>query len=124
MRIAVVSTHPISVLCAIVPGSTDPRCTASKIFPYILAQKPLLAVFHRNSSACRKLEETRGGVVFPFDDNIDMEHASCGVDREWSKILHNLPWTPDIDWDAFERHSAREIARQQCNIFDHVLDSP
>ncbi|HKO19094.1 MAG TPA: hypothetical protein VJU82_09425, partial [Acidobacteriaceae bacterium] len=34
----------------IVPGSDDPQYTASKIYPYILAKKPLLAIFHERSS--------------------------------------------------------------------------
>src|SRR2546428_7188667 len=34
----------------VVPGSDDPGYTASKIYPYILARKPLLAIFHEQSS--------------------------------------------------------------------------
>ncbi|PON15177.1 hypothetical protein C2W62_25210 [Candidatus Entotheonella serta] len=33
----------------LVPGSSHPQYTASKIYPYILAHKPLLALFHEES---------------------------------------------------------------------------
>jgi hypothetical protein len=34
-----------------IPGSDDPQYTASKIFPYLLTNKPLLAIFNSKSSA-------------------------------------------------------------------------
>jgi len=51
----------------LVPGSDDPNYTASKIYPYILAEKPLLGIFHPSSSVCDVLQETRAGLVFPLD---------------------------------------------------------
>src|SRR3984893_16579329 len=50
----------------VVVGSEAPHYTASKIFPYILAAKPLLAVFHEDSSAVKLLEETRAGRAVTF----------------------------------------------------------
>jgi len=50
----------------IVPGSDDPGYTASKIYPYLLAGKPLLAVFHENSSVVSLLQKVGGGVCVTF----------------------------------------------------------
>ena len=33
------------------PGSDDPAYTASKIYPYLLTRKPLLAIFNAESPA-------------------------------------------------------------------------
>ncbi len=43
-----------------VPGSDDPGYTASKIYPYILAQKPLLAVFHAGEFGGGRFTEDQG----------------------------------------------------------------
>jgi hypothetical protein len=48
-----------------IAGSTDPKYTASKIYPYLLADKPLLALFHPESPAIATLKEY--GVVHVFD---------------------------------------------------------
>jgi len=39
-------------------GSDEPHYTPSKVFPYVLAERPLLAVFHEDSSVVRILGET------------------------------------------------------------------
>ena len=44
----------------IVPGSDDPGYTASKIYPYLLARKPMLAVFHYRSVRCGSRRKSRG----------------------------------------------------------------
>src|SRR5260221_72781 len=57
----------------IVPGSDDPGYTASKLYPYILARKPLLAVFHESSSVVSVLRATNAGTVVTFasEENLD-----------------------------------------------------
>jgi hypothetical protein len=47
-------SHALLVL-----GSESAHYTASKIFPYILANRPLLAVFHEESSVVRILGRHR-----------------------------------------------------------------
>jgi hypothetical protein len=50
----------------LLPGSDDPQYTPSKIYPYILARRPLLAVLHENSGACDVLRSTGAGTVATF----------------------------------------------------------
>ena len=47
----------------LVLGSDAPHYTASKVFPGILARRPLLAIFHRASSVVDILHRTRAGQV-------------------------------------------------------------
>ncbi len=49
-------------------GSTSVHYTASKIFPYLLAQRPLVAIFHESSSVVQILAEAKTGSVFTFRD--------------------------------------------------------
>jgi hypothetical protein len=52
-----------------IPGSNDPQYTASKIYPYVLANKPLLAFFHPKSSVVNFLRSCGVGTVLTFDQN-------------------------------------------------------
>jgi hypothetical protein len=104
----------------IVPGSDDPSYTASKIYPYLLARRPLLAVFHANSSVVKLIEHVQGGVVIPFQTGEASEAIAAKISPHWfqdgqfSKIL-------DLDREAFEPHTAPAQARQLCHFFDHCL---
>lgn len=100
----------------IVPGSEDPQYTASKLYPYILARKPLLAIFHERSSVVEILRQTRAGecVTFPAPD------LSRKVYERLRSMLEKLPFTPNTDWDAFGPYTARERARRQVEVFFEV----
>lgn len=100
----------------IVPGSEDSQYTASKLYPYILARKPLLAIFHERSSVVEILRQTRAGecVTFPASD------LSKRVYERLRQLLEKLPFTPDTDWEAFGPYTARERARRQVEVFEEV----
>ncbi|MBC7922088.1 MAG: glycosyltransferase [Ferruginibacter sp.] len=102
----------------LMPGSDDPRYTASKLYPYILAKRPLLAVFHEKSSVVRILRETNAGVVVPFSKGKDVSEA---VYLAWQRILRELPFSPPTNWQAFEPYMAREMTRKQVYFFEYVL---
>ena len=107
-----------------VVGSDDPAYTASKIYPYILARKPLLAVVHEHSTLVNVLRDTGAGVVVTFPSSPSeaqkMAAAECLAVR-WAEMLDAVPREPDTDWSRFERYTARETTRRQCDVFDDVL---
>jgi hypothetical protein len=107
----------------LVPGSDDPQYTASKLYPYIMARKPLLALFHAQSSMVALLEQTRAGIVHTFSPNGTMVAQAELVFRDWRQLLGQLPFTPQTDWAAFAPYTAREMTRQQCHLFDQVLEA-
>ena len=67
----------------IVPGSDDPGYTASKIYPYLLARKPLLAIFHEESSVVSLIREVGGGTVIPFATGETPEAIAARIGSEW-----------------------------------------
>jgi Glycosyl transferase 4-like domain len=106
-----------------IAGSDDPAYTASKLYPYILARKPLLAVVHERSTVADILRETRAGslVTFPSAASEDLRAAAaCRAATCWRDLLAALPCRPDTDWLRFERYTAREMTRRQCALFDEV----
>jgi hypothetical protein len=107
----------------LIPGSVDPNYTASKLYPYILAQKPLLAVFNKQSSVVNILRETKAGDFIVFDE----EEPSCNEElideifQKWLALLKRIPFKPDTDYKAFEPYTAREMTRKQVHFFEKVL---
>ncbi len=104
----------------IVPGSDDSGYTASKIYPYILAQKPLLAIFHEMSSVVNVLRDTKAGTVITFKTGEEIDQISEAISANW--LRHLPPVTPKTDFSAFIPYTAREMTRQQCAIFDRCLN--
>lgn len=103
-----------------VPGSVDTHYTASKIYPYIQAGKPLLAIFHENSSVVKVIHETRAGSVITFNNNSEEEKLVKLCSDEILKIMNN-DQPRSFDMNVFNKYSAEENARQQAEFFDKVV---
>lgn len=101
----------------IIPGSDDPNYTASKIFPYILAQKPMLAIFNPKSSAYKIIKESNAGQVVSLKD----ENNDIVIQTFLSKLVNGSELLPSTDWQIFENYSARKMTEKQCNLFDDVM---
>jgi hypothetical protein len=103
-------------------GSDDPGYTASKLYPCILARKPILAVFHEESSVIDILTSCRAGraVTFNRGDQLCDLTPKALAGLQW---LQSLPadYQPDTNWQAFQPYTAKEMTRKQCEIFDRVV---
>lgn len=106
----------------VVIGSEDPHYTASKIFPYIMARKPLLAVFHEDSSVVTILRETNAGEVVTFNSKYPPAIQVDKISKLMEEIL-SLPrdYQPQTLWEAFESYTTRAMARQLAYLFDNIV---
>ena len=103
-------------------GSESAHYTASKIFPCILADKPLLAIFHENSSVVRILQETRAGDVITFGNG-------CSVGDKTGEIVELLQQTlslprgsrPPTQWEAFEPYTVRAMTSRLAKVLDKAF---
>jgi hypothetical protein len=107
----------------VVPGSDNPDYTASKLYPYILSRRPVLAAFHENSSVVDILRDTGAGTAVTFDGRTDPEDLAQDVQAAWTPMLERLPYTPDTDWDAFQPYTAEAMTRRQVEVFDRVVST-
>jgi glycosyltransferase involved in cell wall biosynthesis len=103
----------------LLPGSNDPQYTPSKLYPYILAGRPLLAVLHEKSGACDVLRSTNAGSFAAFGGTPDAADSQK-LYRTWRELLNHLDLAPQTDWQAFTKYSAREMTRRQCEFFDRI----
>lgn len=106
----------------IIPGSSDANYTASKLYPYILSKKPILAVFSKTSSVIEVLKTTNSGKFITFDlKNLDIESKSKELFEIWKSELLLLPYLPQTNWATFETYSAKEMTKKQVIFFDKIL---
>lgn len=105
----------------IVPGSNRSHYTASKIFPYILAHKPLLAIFHEQSTVVTIMRETNCGSVVTFDSESQLREKIPDITRELGCLLRSNGAKPQTNWTAFEGYSTRSMTARLAHVFDLTL---
>ena len=102
-----------------VPGSDDPKYTASKIYPYLISRKPLLSIFNSTSGAIDVLNE------FGLIDNYAYDKTEHLHDKIYSflvKIIAGKADVPVYDKAAQEKYSAKKMTERQCALFNKVLN--
>lgn len=105
-------------------GSDEPHYTASKVFPYVLAGRPLLALFHEESSVVRILNETDSAEVIRFNSR---NTASSRVDEicEWlSRIAAPRDGNTSLSAraEAFGSYSVRVMTSRLAGAFDRAVN--
>ncbi len=107
-----------------VPGSSDPTYTASKIFPYIYTNKPMLAIFHKQSSVNEILKTTNTAKVLSFgtytdeDERQKLAQEGCVFLRD---ALNQTITNSALNHEAFEGYTARSMVKQQSDFFEEVI---
>ena len=102
-------------------GTLDGDYTASKLYPYIFARRPILAAFRSSSSVVDILSATHAGEAATFDRAPGEPAFREALRRRWASMLERMPYEPETDWDAFAPYTAREMTRRQAGFFDEVL---
>lgn len=103
-------------------GSSERHYTASKLYPALLARRPLMALYHEDSSVVsilRRAAPTPWGRLVTYDD--ERPAASC-VETIYEE-LHALITAPSPDpsllnLDVVQEFSARAMAGRLAGIFD------
>jgi len=98
-------------------GSDDPQYTASKIYPYIMSEKPLLGLFHADSSAVKIINDCNAGKVITIDD--DKGRSYNIIKAFLQQIIDNTH--PSILWEKFEPYTASKMTQKQCELFNAVI---
>lgn len=105
----------------LIPGSEESAYTASKIYPYMLAQKPVLAVFHQKSSVVGFMKKTNAGICVTFDAQSNIKQKSEEIYIHLNGLIKKIPFTPPINEDNFADYYAEKICWQQIQHFEKIL---
>ncbi|SDD71851.1 glycosyltransferase [Pedobacter soli] len=101
-----------------IPGHEFPAYTASKIYPYILLEKPLLAIFNMESSAAHTLTECNAGDVANISNAKEAQNTILSF---LSNLANSTLLKKEVNWARFEKHRARSMTKKQCDLFDRVI---
>lgn len=99
-------------------ASDDADYTPSKVYPYLMARKPILAVVHERSSLLPVLREANAGVIVTFSER-NTDALAAELAAGWRGILERRIAVPDER--VIARFSAREMTRRQCLVFDDAI---
>jgi len=104
----------------VVVGSDDPTYSASKIFPCMLARRPALLVFHRNSPVLAFAEKAGYGERFGFSSPADIDMLSVEIHRRWfaGGGLNAVPGDMPAE---FHDHTAETMTRRLATCFDMAV---
>lgn len=105
----------------LVPGTLDEGYTASKIYSYILSQKPIIALIHEKSSISNILKKCNTGPVITFRDEYDLNSKEAKVKEEILKVLEKIPFKPDINWANYKAYSVEEMVIKQLSFLKKTL---
>jgi len=101
----------------IILGSEQAAYTASKLYPYILAKKQLLAIFHPFSSVSKILKDCNAGFVIPLEMQADQAYQ---VFNDYLKNIANHI-EPAINWQNFNPYTAAALTKQQTELFNQII---
>ncbi|WP_017296660.1 hypothetical protein [Nodosilinea nodulosa] len=103
-------------------GSADPRYTASKLYPAVLAKKPILAIFHAESSVVDILRQTQAGEAVTFDAQTSSDRLAQQLIPHLQTLLARPSRTPPAtDWAAFAPYTAHAMTKTLCQAFDRCI---
>ena len=112
-------------------GSSEPHYTASRLFPSLLAARPLLAAYHRGSTVVSILERASAGAACPpplhlvtYDDHARAEREAPAIARALASLVERFdaPARPDAAWDlsAIADYSAASLAARLAALLDEI----
>ena len=103
-----------------ITGSDDPKYTASKLYPYLMTKKALLAIFHEKSTGVTVLKSCMPDAkVFTFPG--DEKEIISNIYRQLAKWSAGPIDPLIINKEAFKEFDAPAMTAKQTKLFDQVI---
>jgi hypothetical protein len=103
-----------------VVGSNDPTYSASKVFPYILARRPTLLLFHQDSLVLKFAEEVQTGVRIGFGHEPDVTQLVAQVYERWFVQGGHRAYRA-FNEEKFRPFTAESLTQQLAHVFDQAV---
>jgi hypothetical protein len=105
-------------------GSTETYYTASKVFPYVLARKPIFGFFHEGSSATSILRGAGGGEAVTFSAEAPPMSRVPAIYAKLVELTAIAGQLREVQWDAFQSYTARAVTAQLATAFEAAICKP
>jgi hypothetical protein len=108
-------------------GSSERHYTASKLYPALLARRPILAVYHDASSVVdvlRRATRAPSARLVTYGDDDRADSRVDAIYRELAALVEDPVYDPaDVVPTALEAWSAYALAGKLAGVFDKVRRS-
>jgi hypothetical protein len=101
-------------------GSDEPHYTASKIYPALLSGRPILALFHRASSAYEILQRSGGARVIGFETHEELRATTDAIANALREVALTPQAVGSVDRSVVAGYEASVIAARYAAIFDRL----
>jgi hypothetical protein len=108
----------------LLPGSSDPAYSPSKVYFYYLAGRPILGLVFRNSVMERLVDELSCAYLVRFVERGPKEDTHAQIHRFFDLALSGFPAgsLPVRNQAGFQaRFMADALTREQCGLFDAAV---
>jgi hypothetical protein len=106
-------------------GSSESHYTASRIFPLLLARRPLLAAYHDASSVTQLLGRVGRGPSIRLVNYTDDRRADTTVPQlteAFAAIAQGMTWQEgDVDLSELTPYFASTLAGRLASVFDRAI---
>jgi hypothetical protein len=110
------SSHTIMVI-----GSTEKHYTASKTFQALMSHRPVVGVFHHESSALKIMKETNADqFIVRYNPLNSKEKLITDFENSILQRGEGQPWNPSLD--VLENYSAKKSARHLVDAIESILE--
>ncbi len=101
-------------------GSTEQHYTASKTYQSILSERPIVSIFHHESSAIKVMEDCKADpFTVRYKPEMIQEEIVDAFVETLIKRLNSKDWNPDLT--ALDQYSAKESARKLVSAIENVI---
>ncbi|MCW3789200.1 glycosyltransferase [Plebeiibacterium sediminum] len=105
----------------ILPGSMDAGYTASKIYPYILSEKSIIALTHEKSSVSTILKGCNTGPVITFNNKEQLLAKQNELESAIKTLIRNKEFKANTNWDFYKEYSDETMASRQIDFFNQII---
>lgn len=105
-------------------GSTQPHYTPSKVYQGALSGKPVLALLHEVSTACKVIESSKCGLVLGFNEqNFQsiFKQDFINTFTSYLKLVHEYDFD-NIELKEFEEYSAKNVTEKLAHLLDNAMN--
>jgi glycosyltransferase involved in cell wall biosynthesis len=105
-------------------GSSEPHYTASKLYPALLARRPLLALYHEASSVVtilRAVARAPAARLITYSDSTPVHERIESIAAALTALLEAPAYDPAaVDLDALHTYSAEALAERLARVLHRV----
>lgn len=101
-------------------GSTEKHYTASKTYQSILSERPVVSIFHHESSAVKVMEDCKADAfTIRYKPEIQQKDIVTAFKSMIIERLKTEKWNPDLR--ALDQYSCKESARKLVEAIESVI---